>query len=263
MTRPSIAATGREPLAPLRETSWFCFLDDLSDAGVGATLDRIAARSGVSDVTVAAAYHSARDVFPHRRNGRVKFLPPGVVYFRPDESRYGRVRPRAHRPAGQQDTFALVCREAADRGTRVSAWVVALHNDRLGFEDPALSVQNAFGDLLRTDLCPGNPDVRHYVVALLGDLARYPLAAIRVESLHFPTLLHGYHHERYLEPLDEATKFLLGLCFCEHCRADAVEHDLDAGGIRAAVRGWLDAQLARRPRLRWRQPRTASLALSA
>ncbi|HTT55327.1 MAG TPA: hypothetical protein VMH35_28380 [Streptosporangiaceae bacterium] len=215
------------------------------------------------DVTVAAAYHSARDVFPHRRNGRVKFLPPGVIYFRPDERRYGRVRPTADRPASQQDTLALACREAADRGTRVSAWAVALHNDRRGFEDPTLSVANAFGDLLLTDLCLSNPDVRRYVVALLGDLARYPLAAIRVESLHFPTLLHGYHHERYLEPLDEATTFLLGLCFCAHCRAGAAGHDLDADGIRAAVRGWLDAQLRSRPRPRQRQLRTASAALSA
>lgn len=252
MTLPGIAAAAREPLAPLRETSWFCFLDDLSDTGVAAALERIAARSGVGDVTVAAAYHSARDVFPHRRNGRVKFLPPGVIYFRPDERRYGRVRPTADRSTDDQDTLALVCREAADRGTRVSAWAVALHNDRLGFGDPTLSVQNAFGDSLLTDLCPSNPDVRQYVVALIGDLARYPLAAIRAESLHFPTLLHGYHHERYLEPLDEATTFLLGLCFCEHCRTDAAEHDVDAGGIQAAVRAWLDAQL--------RSPASAGIA---
>ena len=236
-------ASGQVAIEPMREVSWFCFLDDLSDDGVAATLTHIAERSGVGDVTVAAAYHSARDVFPHRRHGRVKFLAPGVVYFRPDARRYGRVRPLADRSAREQDPLTLVCREAADRGTRVSAWAVALHNDRLGFEDSTLSIENAFGDRLLTDLCPSHPDVRRYVTALTGDLARYPLAAIRVESLHFPSLLHGYHHERYLERLDEATAFLLGLCFCEHCRSDAIERDVDADGIRDAVRGWLDAQL--------------------
>lgn len=235
------------PLPPLRETSWFCFPGDLTDDGVAATLQRLAARSGVGDVTVAAAYHSARDVFPHRKHGRVRFLPPGVIYFRPDESRYGRVRPTAERSAAQQDTLGLVCREAAARGSRVSAWAVMLHNDRLGFEDPGLAIENAFGDRLLTDLCPANPEVRRYVTALVGDLARYPLAAIRAESLHFPSLRHGYHHERYLEPLDEATAFLLALCFCEHCRTGAAGRDVDADAIRAAVRTWLDAQL-RSPR---------------
>jgi hypothetical protein len=243
MTMPTDGFAGGKPSVPLREVSWFCFPGDLSDGGVSATLEQIAARSGVGDVTVAAAYHSARDVFPHRRHGRVKFLAPGVVYFRPDDRRYGRVRPLADPSAGEQDPLALACREAADRGTRVSAWVVALHNDRLGFEDPTLSIENAFGDRLLTDLCPSHPDVRQYVSALTGDLARYPLAAIRVESLHFPSLLHGYHHERYLEPLDESTAFLLGLCFCQHCRGDAARREIDADGIRAAVRAWLDAQL--------------------
>ncbi len=240
---PSSAAAARPALPPPQETSWFCFLDDLADAGVAATLDRIAARSGIGDVTVAAAYHSARDVFPHRQHGRVKFLPPGVVYFPPDKTRYGRVRPAVDPSAGRQDMLALVCREAARRRTRVSAWAVALHNDRLGFEDHSLAVENAFGDRLLTDLCPANPDVREYVVALTGDLARYRLAAIRVESLHFPALVHGYHHERYLEPLDEAAIFLLGLCFCEHCRACALERQVDADAIKAAVRTWLDGQL--------------------
>jgi hypothetical protein len=243
VTVPGYIPVSRAPLAPLREASWFCFLDDLSDDGVGATLDEIGTRSGVGDVTVAAAYHSARDIFPHRRHGRVRFLPPGVIYFHPDERRYGRVRPTIDGSVGEQDTFALVCREAAEHGSKVSAWAVTLHNDRLGFEDPALSIENAFGDRLLTDLCPSNPDVRRYVVALMGDLARYPLAAIRAESLHFPSLLHGYHHERYLEPLDEATAFLLGLCFCEHCISDAVERDVNAGAIRAATQAWLDAQL--------------------
>ena len=41
------------------------------------------------------------------------------------------------------------------------------------------------------------------------------------ESLHYSALEHGYAHERYFVPLGPRTRYLLGLCFCEHCLAAA------------------------------------------
>lgn len=225
------------------DRSWFCFADDLPPETAAAELEKIARRSGVADITIAAAYHSARDVFPHRDRGRVRFLEPGVVYFQPERHRYGRIAPTVASHLGTGDDLARLCQVAHERGARVSAWVVVLHNDRLGFADPDLAVQNAFGDPIMTDLCPSHPDVRRYVTALIGDVARYPVSAIRAESMHFPSLSHGYHHERFLEPLDQATMFLLGMCFCEHCRSAAQARDVDAEAVRAAVRGWLDERL--------------------
>ncbi len=49
-----------------------------------AVLDDLQDRAGVDGVTLAAAYHAARDVFPHARGRRIRFLRGGEVHFRPD-----------------------------------------------------------------------------------------------------------------------------------------------------------------------------------
>ena len=82
-----------------------------------------------------------------------------------------------------------------------------------------------------SDLCPSNPDVRAYARALVADVARYDVATIMAESLHFHVLEHGYHHERYFIELGRPGRYLLGLCFCDHCLARAPD-----GGRRAATR---------------------------
>ena len=82
-----------------------------------------------------------------------------------------------------------------------------------------------------TELCPANPDVVAYVRALSGDIARRGVRTIVAESLHYHPLEHGYHHERYFLHLGARTRFLLGLCFCEHCLALSRRR----GGRRAAA----------------------------
>jgi hypothetical protein len=98
---------------------------------------------------------------------------------------------------GGRDTLARASAGAAARGMSVNAWIVFLHvdadSDRTG-----AAPRNAFGDPFPTDLCPGNPDARGYAVALAADVARYRPARVVAESLHYPLLEHGYHHERYL-----------------------------------------------------------------
>src|SRR5436190_224910 len=72
--------------------------------------------------------------------------------------------------------------------------------------------------------------------ALVADVARYDVQAILAESLHYHGLEHGYHHERYFIELGARGRYLLGLCFCEHCLAAAARADVDGGAVRDAVR---------------------------
>jgi hypothetical protein len=126
----------------------------------------------------------------------------------------------------------------------VNAWVVFLHNDRLGFAHPDCSTQNAFGDRYLTDLCPSNPEVRAYARALASDVARYGISTILGESLHFHGLTHGYHHERYFEELGTVGTYLLGLCFCAHCLAAARRAGIDAEMVHRLVRDELERRFA-------------------
>ena len=65
------------------ETSIFCFATDLADEGIETVLDNLQHRAGLGGITVAAAYHDGRDVFPHNPVRKVRFLESGAVFFEP------------------------------------------------------------------------------------------------------------------------------------------------------------------------------------
>jgi hypothetical protein len=220
------------------ETSIFAFPTDLSGEGVEAVLDNVEERAGLAGVTLATVYHAARDVFPHNPGRRVRYLENGVCYFPPDQSRYRglKLQPRVSRLVSEADVLAEVIDAAGRRGLEVDSWTVYLHVDWMDEELAAACERNAFGDPHLTELCPANPDVAAYVTALTGDIASRGVRRILAESLHYHPLEHGYHHERYFLPLSPRARFLLGLCFCEHCLAGVHSRDVDAEALRRWAR---------------------------
>ncbi|MFJ8040423.1 hypothetical protein ACIRBX_07950 [Kitasatospora sp. NPDC096147] len=225
------------------DSSVLAFATDLIDEGPDTFFGNLTDRAGVGGVTLASVYHEARDVFPHNPHRVIRYLEPGAAYFRPDPARWAgrRLTPLPSTAIGDRDPFAEAAEEAQRRGLKLHAWTVFCHNDRLGFRYPEVSPENAFGDRHLTELCPANPEVRAYATTLVGEFARYGVDAIRAESLHFHGLRHGYHHERYFEQLGPATEALLGLCFCEHCRAAFGD---GAEAVRGTVRAEIRARLA-------------------
>jgi hypothetical protein len=228
------------------ESSVLAFATDLLDEGADTFFGNLADRAGVGGLTLASVYHEARDVFPHNPRRVVRYLEPGAAYFRPDPARWAgrRLAPVPSTAIGEGDPFAEAAAEARRRGLRLHAWTVFCHNDRLGFAHPDCAPANAFGDRHLTELCPANPEVREYALTLVDELARYGVDAIRAESLHFHGLRHGYHHERYFEELGAVAEALLGVCFCPHCKAAAVQAGIPADEVQQAVRDDLRARLA-------------------
>jgi len=220
------------------ETSLLAFATDLIDEGIETVLTNVQERAGVHEVTLAVAYHSARDIFPHNPVRKVRYLEGGTVFFAPEPSRYEglRLKPHPSGLVGPDDPLGDLCEAAEGRDMSVNAWAVFLHSDRLGFEHPECATQNAFGDRYLTDLCPANPDVRAYVRALTSDIVSYGVSNFFAESLHFHGLGHGYHHERYFEELGAVGTYLLGLCFCGHCREVARLSGVDAELVHRLVR---------------------------
>ncbi|MDH6123522.1 hypothetical protein [Kitasatospora sp. GP82] len=228
------------------ESSVLAFATDLLDEGADTFFGNLTDRAGVGGVTLASVYHEARDVFPHNPNRVIRYLEPGAAYFRPDRARWAgrRLAPTPSTAIGDRDPFAEAAAQAQRRGLRLHAWTVFCHNDRLGFQHPDTAPANAFGDRQLTELCPANPEVRGYATTLVAEFARYGVDAIRAESLHFHGLRHGYHHERYFEELGPVAEALLGVCFCAHCRANALSAGVPATEVRQAVRDELRARLA-------------------
>jgi hypothetical protein len=228
------------------ETSMLAFATDLYDEGFDMVLGNVQERAGVDGLTMAVAYHDARDLFPHNPVHKVRYLEGGAVFFRPDASRYEglQLQPRVTELARTGDPLGDLCAAAGERGMSVNAWAVFLHSDRLGFTHPECATQNAFGDRYLTDLCPSNPEVRAYACALASDVARYEVSTIFAESLHFHGLAHGYHHERYFEELGPIGTYLLGLCFCVHCLEAAHRIGVDAELVHCSVRDELERRFA-------------------
>ncbi len=215
-------------------TSAFCFAGDLADEGLETVLDNIQSRAGLGGVTMAAAYHASRDLFPHARTRRLRFQPGGEIFFRPDPARWRglAIQPRPSRLTQDSDPLAELVAAAVARGLGVQAWTVFLHVDWTEDGDPRFAEQTCFGDPCLTELCPANPDVRAYALALAQDIAARGVGSVLAESLHHHALEHGAHHERYFVELGAAARLLLGLCFCEHCLAAAGRHGADPGELR-------------------------------
>jgi hypothetical protein len=224
------------PRADRLETSAFAFASDLAGEGVDTVLANLQERAGVGGIMAAFTYHAARDVFPHNPARRVQLIDRGEFYFPPSPTLYDglRIQPRVNGLA-RQDVLGEACRRAAERGLAVHAWTVFLHFDRPD-EYSDCTTENAFGDRYPADLCPSSPDVRAYARALVADVCRYDVTTVMAESLHFHGLEHGYHHERYFVELGARARFLLGLCFCEHCLARAASAGVDGVRVRAAAR---------------------------
>jgi hypothetical protein len=223
------------------ETSAFAFASDLAGEGVDAVLDNIQHRGGLGGITPAFSYHAARDTFPHNPVQKVQVLDRGELFYPPDPNLYDglRIRPRVNALARQGDVLAETCRKAAERGIQVHAWTIFFHTDWLDEHQDCVT-RNAFGDPYPSDLCPANPDARAYARALVADVARYDIASIIAESLHYHVLEHGYHHERFFIELGAKARYLFGLCFCEHCVDRARRAGVDADRVQQAVRAELE-----------------------
>ena len=224
------------------DSSIFCFATDLGDEGIETVLDNVEHRGGLGGVTVAAAYHEGRDLFPHNPVRRVRFLEGGAVFFPPGPALRGtRLQP----PVSEAAHVLPEAIAAADRrGLAVRAWTVFLHNGALAAAYPECAPENAFGDRHITELCPANPDARAYASALAADIAALGVAGICSEALHYLGLEHGYAHERYFVPLGARIRYLLGLCFCEHCLAAARAAGVDGEAVRRDAREAIERAFA-------------------
>lgn len=220
--------------------SAYAYAWDLAERGVPESAAEIRGL-GLNAVSMACSYHAGKFLRP-RAGGKVYFPEDGTIYFRHDPSRYGKIRPVPNSILDARDVLGELCGQTE---LAVCAWMVLLHNSRLGEAHPECCVANAFGDRLVYSLCPSSPDVRKFAVALVGDLtANYPVAGVSLETPGFLPFAHGYHHEFALVRANPWLENLLGLCFCPSCVARAEEAGVNARGLQSRVAGDVSGYLA-------------------
>lgn len=211
---------------------------DLRDEGVDNVIGRLR-ELGINGVTVAASYHNGKFLRPHAPRGKVYFPEGGTVYFKPNQSQYGALRPKQATMAKDFDAIAEVRKHAPD--FILTAWVVGLHNSRLGALHPQAATQTLFGDTLVNSLCPAQPDARAYLRALCQDAASQDgVGEIALETPGWQAFRHGHHHEFELLELPDAVQVVLGTCFCSACMEQAQLGGINMSSLRAAARQALE-----------------------
>jgi hypothetical protein len=220
------------------DSSVYCLPADLLGEGAERVAAQLRERAGGPGLTVAACYHASRDILPHNPAYRVVSMAPGAFYHVDPSAYPGPLRPAPSPSADGRDILAEACQAAGRLGLPVSAWAVLLHRDDLSADGSEVQ-ENCFGDRFPGRLCPARPAVRDYVLAMVRDLCRYPIAALRAEALHYQGTSHGHHHERCLEDYGELARFLLGLCFCPSCAVPGTECGADVPALAARCRAYL------------------------
>jgi hypothetical protein len=213
---------------------------DLADEGMSNVIGRVEAL-GLDTITIAGSYHAGKFLRPHGIDGKVYFPEDGTVYFTANTSGYGLIKPVASRLTRERD----ILRELTSEGhVAANVWLVLLHNSRLGETYPQSTVRNAFGDRYVYSLCPSAPDAREYALALCRDVTEnYPVAGITLETPGFLPYAHGFHHEFAMLKPNRWIENRLGLCFCDHCVANAQAAGIDALRLHARVREDVEAYL--------------------
>ncbi|WP_265110847.1 hypothetical protein [Halosolutus halophilus] len=207
---------------------------------------RVAARLreiGVSELNLATNYHTVQAFTPHNPTRRTHFARASS-YFRPD-GRYGRVEPTPYEGM-EGDWIDEIAAQLPE--FTLTSWTVGCHNSRLGMAAPDLTLESPHGDDLVFGLCPTNPAVQEYLVAVVGDLAdRDHFDRIELETFdYFYGTGFGWHHQKIHARLGTLGEFLLGLCFCEYCRAAAADAGIDVETVRETAARTLDHIVAGR-----------------
>lgn len=235
-----VQRTAKEIL--MNSYSMYLYPWDLREEGAGNVVSRLR-DAGINGATVTASYHNGKFLRPHAPGGKVYFPEGGTVYFKPDQGRYGTLKPKQAEMAAGFDAFAEIHRQARD--FTLTAWVVGLHNSRLGTLHPYAAAETAFGDKLINSLCPAQPDARAYLRALCVDVAARPgVGEIAIETPGWQAFRHGHHHEFELVDLPAEVQIALGTCFCPECMGQAQAAGVDMPGLRASTRKALDGFFA-------------------
>ncbi len=222
---------------------------DITDEGIDTCYDFLGEVCGLNELFVAAAYHAGTFILPHNPKRMVRW-DDGGIYFRPQHPRWSatRIRPAVGEGVDTHGYMDRIVDRARARDWGVLFFVVFNYSVPLPQQYPELCCVDAMGERHRTYLCPANPDVRAYNLAIVADLlGTYGGDGIRHESLGFGSWKHVFLCDKVEVQPAPRDGFLLSLCFCGHCRQRACPAGFDPEPLRLAVRAHLYDSLPANP----------------
>lgn len=223
---------------------------DITEEGIEECFDYLGEKCGLNELFLAAVYHANTFLLPHNRKRMVRW-DEGSVFFTPQHSRWRdtRIRPILGDCVDTAGYMANIVDKARKRDWGVIFFVVFHFSHSAARAYPDACCVDAMGERNRSYLCPANPDVRCYDLAIVEDLmCTYGGDGIREESLGFGSWNYMFVCNKVEVMPSPRDQFLLSLCFCGSCLARARDEGFDAIGLRRAVCDHLYESLPKNPR---------------
>ncbi len=194
---------------------------DVHDEGINVMLDNLTGMAGVNSVYLIAVMHQEHRPFLgpegtgpwhyiHNPARPEWYAEDSRAYFHPQMSLYGRIKPFMSDNSwlSETDWLKVVIDAARARGLKVGVEVSHTYLPKSIYKNnPEYQQIDINGKPIGPmgTPCPNNPDIREYLLALYGDLARnYDVDFVQTCMLLFPD---GYTRN--------------SICFCESCQKEA------------------------------------------
>lgn len=205
--------------------SMYTHATDVFDEGAETVVANMQEMARVKTVAVCIRSFGERAQYslgytPHNPRRKTFVDESDVVYFHPDPRYYGKLLPEPSRefPGDVLETLSNLKQR---RSFKLAVSFSALMNRRQALE-AEYSIKDVFGGPIRKCTCINHPDIREYVLGLVGNLAsEYDLDEFEFDHLRYDPVK--------FDCSDEFTNFLLQGCFCEHCvkKGQELGHDTD------------------------------------
>lgn len=217
--------------APTFEVTGSIYPWDVHDEGISLILDNMTSISGVNSVYLIAVMHQEHRPFNgDNLPGTFTYIHNPVrsgwdaedsrVYFKPELSSYGQIKPlfSKYEWLNKTDWLKIVLDSAHERGLRAGVEVSHTYIPKEVLDKHPEYKQRDINGKPVDRPCPNNPAVREYLLALYSDLAKnYDVDYIQTCMLLF---------SRSDNPKD-------GTCFCDACqrKARAMGFDMENARI--------------------------------
>lgn len=224
-------------MAPIYTTMW-TYPWDLQDEGYDAVLGKLKNDVGLDAINLASAYHTFDMLRPHLRKQNHLQVTQAAIYFQPQTDLYAdtSITPPTSPWMGGDNWWGKAAESAERVGIALNSWTVFFHNSYLAQQYSHCAIERCTGDISISALCPANPDVRAYTIALSKDLVQnYGIKLLECESLDYAGWGHTHHHAKHGIPFGAGGQYLYALCFCPSCQNKAMEANIDVVHLRAKV----------------------------
>jgi len=221
---------------------------DLEDEGIDTVLARISGDLGADTVTVGAILPETHSIRRRATSGPRVIRMPSGAHFQPDGRFYAgtRIRPVTTPWLRQRNPLERIARRVADHRLNLRIRLACCDVPALVEKYPMAGTIDVFGEPHGNRLCPSNPDVRAYLIAVVEDLCEnYKPVAIELDCLGILDRGPAAKSFPWAADATPLESLLLELCFCPACRERGESAGLDVNSTASDVLTELETQFRR------------------